>query len=81
MAQQVWLITGCSSGFGEVFTRQLLAGATLVIATARKVERIQHLKEAGAAVLQLDVQTTSQKLRDKSAGLLLLSVDPGTPTP
>ncbi|KAH8889612.1 NAD(P)-binding protein [Thozetella sp. PMI_491] len=64
MAQLVWLITGCSSGFGEVFVRQLLARGDLVVATARRLERIQHLQDAGAAVLQLDVTDNQQKIRE-----------------
>ena len=67
MPQLVWLITGCSSGFGEVFTRQLLARGDHVIATARKLEKIQHLKDAGAATLQLDVTDSQQKIRDQVA--------------
>ena len=62
MAQLVWFITGCSSGFGEILTRQLLSRGDHVIATARKVENIQHLKEAGASILQLDVTDDQQKI-------------------
>ncbi|KAI1416386.1 NAD(P)-binding protein [Hypoxylon sp. FL1857] len=60
MPQLVWLITGCSSGFGELLTHQALSRGDLVIATARKLEKIAHLEKAGAAVLELDV-TRSQK--------------------
>ncbi|KAI1073701.1 NAD(P)-binding protein [Whalleya microplaca] len=56
MTKQVWLITGCSSGFGELFVRQLTAQGDQVVATGRNAEtRLAHLKETGAAILDLDV--------------------------
>ncbi|KAK0124111.1 hypothetical protein ONS95_009094 [Cadophora gregata] len=55
MASLTWFITGCSSGFGEQFVRSILARGDKVIATARRLGSIAHLKEAGAAVLQLDI--------------------------
>ena len=67
MPQLVWLITGCSSGFGEIFVRQLLARGDLVVATARRPERIQHLAGLGAATLQLDVTDSQQTIRERVA--------------
>ncbi len=67
MPQLVWLITGCSSGFGEIFVRQLLERGDLVIATARRPERIQHLAKLGAAALQLDVTDSQQTIRERVA--------------
>ena len=61
MAQQdkeqlVWLVTGCSSGFGDAFVRQILARGDRCIATARNPERIRAMFEAaGATVLGLDL--------------------------
>lgn len=60
----VWLITGCSSGFGTEFVRQLLSLGDLVIATARNTSKLQHLQQIPhspnqLALLQLDV-TASQ---------------------
>jgi NADP-dependent 3-hydroxy acid dehydrogenase YdfG len=60
MAQLVWLITGCSSGFGEQFVHSILARGDQIIATARKLEKIQHLKQNGVDILQLDI-TDSQE--------------------
>ena len=52
----VWLITGCSSGFGEIFVHSLLARGDKVIATGRNAsERLAHLKTAGAKILDIDV--------------------------
>lgn len=59
-----WLITGCSSGFGEQFVRQLTAQGDQVIATGRNAEiRLAHLKDTGATILDLDV-TISQSEMD-----------------
>ena len=49
------LITGCSSGIGEATARRLAAGGWTVYATARRLERIEHLKDAGCHTLTLDV--------------------------
>jgi NADP-dependent 3-hydroxy acid dehydrogenase YdfG len=58
----VWLVTGCSSGFGEQFIRSILARGDKAIATGRDVSRLNALKEAGAAVLQLDVAAEQSAL-------------------
>lgn len=65
MTQLVWLITGCSSGLGEILVQHVLARGDLVIATARRLDSIRHLKEAGAHIMQLDV-TDSQETLDKT---------------
>jgi NADP-dependent 3-hydroxy acid dehydrogenase YdfG len=49
------LITGCSSGIGEATARRLAAGGWTVYATARRLEAIEHLKDAGCRTLALDV--------------------------
>jgi NADP-dependent 3-hydroxy acid dehydrogenase YdfG len=51
----VWLVTGCSTGFGELFIRSILARGDKAIATGRDASHLSALKEAGAEVLQLDV--------------------------
>ncbi|KAK7211229.1 hypothetical protein V2G26_018407 [Clonostachys chloroleuca] len=63
---QTWLITGCSSGFGEEFVRQLRAAGDNVIATGRNVEeRLTHLKETGCAILELDVTSPEDVITAK----------------
>ncbi|KAF2165603.1 hypothetical protein M409DRAFT_67006 [Zasmidium cellare ATCC 36951] len=64
MSQQVWLVTGCSSGFGEQFIKTILERGDKAIATARKIDSIKHLADLGAATLQLDM-TDSGQLMDK----------------
>ena len=61
--QLVWLITGCSSGFGEQFVHSIVARGDRVIATGRNLSRLQHLWNIGASILQLDV-TDSQEIID-----------------
>ncbi|KAH7346809.1 3-oxoacyl-reductase [Rhexocercosporidium sp. MPI-PUGE-AT-0058] len=52
---KVWLITGCSSGFGSEIAQQALARGDTVIATARNPSKLTHLSSLGATTLALDV--------------------------
>jgi NADP-dependent 3-hydroxy acid dehydrogenase YdfG len=56
------LITGCSSGIGEATARRLAAGGWTVYATARRLESIEHLRDAGCHTLALDV-TDEESMR------------------
>ena len=63
MAQQVWLITGCSSGIGEALAKAVLARGDLLIATARApIDRLSSLKEAGATTLELDSSASQETI-------------------
>ena len=63
MPQQTWLVTGCSSGFGEVFVRQILSRGDRAIATCRgDTSRLASLKDLGAAVLSLDVTAPQEEI-------------------
>jgi len=62
MPQLVWLITGCSSGFGGAFVSEILARGDLVIATSRNVAKIGHLVQPGISLVQLDVTDTQESL-------------------
>ena len=63
-----WFITGCSSGFGEAFVRQLRASGDNVIASGRNAEtKLAHLKETGAAILDLDVSAPIAVIKAKVA--------------
>jgi len=43
MAQKVWMITGASRGFGAEIAKAVLGAGEKVVATARKVEALDHL--------------------------------------
>ena len=72
MTQLTWLITGCSSGFGEELVESVLKRGDKAIATNRgSVDRLKHLHDLGAATLELDVtadqHTISQIVQDALA--------------
>ncbi|RHZ59307.1 hypothetical protein CDV55_106678 [Aspergillus turcosus] len=69
---QVWLITGCSSGFGSEFVTQALSRGDKVIATARTVAKIAHLRDAGAAIMQLDVTASQEELDQKASDAIAI---------
>lgn len=63
MSEKVWFITGCSSGFGRVLADEILKAGDRVVATARKLDTIEHFaREFGdrALCLSLDVTKASQ---------------------
>lgn len=66
MSPQVWLITGTSSGFGAELVKEVIARGDKVIATARNVERISHMRNMGAATLQLDVTASQDELNRRA---------------
>ncbi|KAJ5116561.1 Short-chain dehydrogenase/reductase SDR [Penicillium angulare] len=68
--QLTWLVTGCTSGMGESLVYAILAKGDRVIATARgneksAIERLASLKEAGAAVMELDVAASESVIKEK----------------
>ncbi|CAD6579485.1 MAG: hypothetical protein ASARMPREDX12_000860 [Alectoria sarmentosa] len=65
MHRQTWLITGCSSGFGSLFVTEILRRGDHAIATARSLESLEPLMEAGASCLQLDVTASQAELDAK----------------
>lgn len=54
----VWLVTGCSSGFGKAITTQLAAAGTRVVATARNPGAIGHLPDDAAHVAKVALDVT-----------------------
>jgi len=57
------LITGCSSGIGRATAEAFLAADWLVVATARDVDDVADLAEAGCETLELDVTDPDQVAR------------------
>jgi NAD(P)-dependent dehydrogenase (short-subunit alcohol dehydrogenase family) len=65
MSQQVWFITGCTSGIGEALAKAVLARGDLLIATARgPISRLDAFKEAGATTLELDAAANTEVVAD-----------------
>ncbi|RWA10994.1 hypothetical protein EKO27_g4132 [Xylaria grammica] len=63
---KTWLITGCSSGFGELFVRQVRAPGDNVTATGRNAEKkLAHLADTGASILDLDVAAPASEINAK----------------
>ena len=55
---KVWLITGCSTGFGRELAKAVLKAGNKVVVTARKTDDIKDIvegNEANAIVVKLDV--------------------------
>ena len=70
MPHLVWLVTGCSSGFGTSLSLIALKAGHKVIATSRNPsqspELVEQFKALGGSWLQLDVNspTAAQTVRD-----------------
>ncbi len=57
----VWLVTGCSTGFGRNIAEHLLDNGQKVVVTARKTDKVADLAKRGdALILPLDVGHRSQ---------------------
>lgn len=70
MAPLVWLVTGCSSGFGNQFVHSILARGDIVIATARNPTKIQHLVQLGVPTFQLDITDSQSAIEATIAKIL-----------
>jgi NADP-dependent 3-hydroxy acid dehydrogenase YdfG len=66
-----WLVTGCTSGFGETFVKSILARGDQVVATARgDTSRLSALAEAGAKTFSLDVTASQTEINSIVAKIL-----------
>lgn len=62
MEEKVWLITGSSSGFGKELCKEILKNGDYCIATARKTEDLEDLKEISQdKLLTLSLDVTNQE--------------------
>ncbi len=63
LSHRVWLITGCSSGFGQAFAQAVIAHGDQLVATARNTEHIAPLASehpGQVRVMALDVTNAEQ---------------------
>lgn len=66
MMPTTWFITGCSSGFGEIFVRELLAAGDNVIAAGRDADKkLAYLQDTGAAIVDLDITSSLDVINSK----------------
>jgi len=56
--QAVWLVTGCSSGFGKALSAALHARGTRLAATARHVAALDHLPDGGDRLTKFELDVT-----------------------
>ena len=64
MEPNVWLITGCSTGFGKEIALAALGRGDKVIATARSSTKLEDLKARGAITMALDVLSADEALKN-----------------
>ena len=55
MDKRIALITGASSGIGKSTVKTLLNSGYIVYGAARRVDRMDDLKDAGAEIISMDV--------------------------
>lgn len=65
---RIALVTGATSGFGQAMARRVLRAGGRVIATGRRVERLEELEHEGGGMLL----TRALDLRDGDAGKMLV---------
>ncbi|MFT5953737.1 MAG: NAD(P)-dependent dehydrogenase (short-subunit alcohol dehydrogenase family), partial [Cyclobacteriaceae bacterium] len=66
MKKRVWLITGCSTGFGRELVKLVAAKGEIAIGTVRKAEQMEalealHPENAKAVVLDVQEQGSIDK--------------------
>lgn len=59
MAQQVWMVTGASRGFGAEIAKAVLAAGNKLVGTARRLEALQNLG-ANESVLKVALDVTDE---------------------
>ncbi|KAF2868645.1 short-chain oxidoreductase [Massariosphaeria phaeospora] len=62
MSPLSWLITGCSSGFGEALALELVKRGDRIIATARNVDSLEHLRGNNVHTIALDLNNSQEDI-------------------
>ncbi|KAL8680155.1 MAG: hypothetical protein Q9224_000374 [Gallowayella concinna] len=63
-SSRVWLITGCSSGFGQEIAKAALKYGERVVATARDPTKLKDLESLGATTCALNVVAEDSELEN-----------------
>ncbi|KAL2834557.1 hypothetical protein BJY01DRAFT_224307 [Aspergillus pseudoustus] len=72
-SSRVWLITGCTSGFGKLFVSAIVARGDKVIATARNISTLEEFRDIPhVRLLDIDVTATQDELNGKATETLSL---------
>lgn len=67
----VWLITGCSSGFGREIAIAAAKRGDTVVATSRNTAKLNELKSAGNVIpIRLDVCASDEEVQAIVADIL-----------
>jgi NAD(P)-dependent dehydrogenase (short-subunit alcohol dehydrogenase family) len=66
MAPRVFLITGCSTGFGEEFVKVVLQKGDYVVATARNSSKLSFEGANDSNSLLVDLDVTKKESIDKA---------------
>lgn len=67
---KVWLITGCSSGFGHEISIAALDRGDTVVATARDISKLSDLSARHALIYQLDVTWSEYQIQSTIDAIL-----------
>ena len=77
MTDKVWLITGCSSGFGRALAEAALSRGDRVVVTARNIATIADFATrwpAASHLATLDVKSLQKILREVEAARLAIAL-------
>lgn len=58
MSEKVWLITGCSTGFGRELAKQVIELGNKTVVTARKVDDVKDIVEGHANAISIALDVT-----------------------
>ena len=58
----IWLITGCTTGFGHAIAKAALAHGDKVIATSRDASKLTSLRVLGAETISLNPSGTAAQI-------------------
>lgn len=70
MTPKTWLVTGASSGIGYQVALHALALNDVVVATSRKAENLQPLRQLGCMTAVLDLTWPAEEIQAAIEGIL-----------